>query len=39
MLILLAILAAIAIIWWLGDLTGELFTLATIVISLYQLLH
>jgi hypothetical protein len=39
MLILLAVAACVAIIWWLSDLTAELFTLATVVVSLYQLLH
>lgn len=38
MIILLAILAATAVIWWCADLSAELFTLATIVACLIHLL-
>jgi hypothetical protein len=39
MTILVAVAVSAAIIWWLRDLTGELFTIATVAICLYQLLH
>lgn len=39
MIMLLALVGAALLLWWLRGLSGELFTLATVVVCLYQLLH